>query len=124
MRMRGALPLLLLAAAPALAEGRSDPILGCEFPGFALVLSEDGDGFAWYDDNSGQAGPAQCAGLDAGAAVCLLETAAVPLILAVTTGAAGDAAPFGAARLITPRLPGGGALDLSPLDGRCEALTP
>ena len=124
MDMRGALPLLLLAAAPSLAEGRKDPILGCAFPGHAIVLAEDGDGFAWWDESAGLAGPAQCAGLDTGAVVCLLETAEAPLILAVTTGAAGQGAPFGVAKLIAPQLPPDGALALASQDGRCEALTP
>ena len=51
--------LLLVLAAPALSEGRNDPILGCAFEnGRQVVLAEDGDGFEWREAD--HTGPAQC----------------------------------------------------------------
>jgi len=121
--MNTGLAILVVLAGPAHAEGRNDPFLRCDFGAdLQITLAERGDNFAWLQNGAEQ--PAQIV-KDEGSNMVMIYTASRAggiRSMTVSQGDTGDqAAPEGAAILITHQISVGGELLTAPVSGQCEA---
>ena len=121
--MRAALVLALVTAGPALAEGRSEPVLSCDFAGEKLTLTRNGASYGLAIGN--QTFPAALArpGPDGRVVAVFSMLDAGPVMIAVATSdpaAGGD--PVHASEITASRL-GGTGLATRTTGGTCTEAT-